>query len=209
MFASVVASASRAGTVVVCVEAAIFVIAAAVSRRHNYRAAGLIFASLLVCTLVAGWTSVWERFLIPDLFAVRRELFAATVEMIRAKPLTGFGLGAWPSVYPAFATIDPPGVFMNHAHNDWAEWTAEGGLPFVTLLMVFACAMTMRLRENLWALGIPAVLAHAFVDFPLQKPALACAVFWMAGVAVASALRSASRLAKAAVEPGSCERLPL
>ncbi len=180
MFASVIASASRAGAVVVCVEALIFLVAATFSRR-DLRAAGLIAASLIVCTLIGGWSYVWERFSSPDPLAYRRELLVATVAMIRARPLTGFGLGAWPSVYPAFAVFDPPGVSMNHAHDDWAEWAAEGGLPFLGLLAVLGCVLTWRTRRNLWTLGVPAVLAHALVDFPLQKSALICSVLFLAG----------------------------
>jgi O-antigen ligase len=187
MFASVIASASRAGAVIVCVEALVFLTAGCLGRSRNRRAAGMVAVSLLVCTLVGGWTYVIERFSVSDPFAFRREMLIATVDMIKARPVVGFGLGTWPTVYPAFAVFDPPGVYMNHAHNDWAEWAAEGGLPFLGMLAVFAGAAVSRLRRNLWALGIPAVLAHSLLDFPLQKPALACVVFFLAGVAAASA----------------------
>ena len=183
MFASVIASASRAGTLIVCGEALIFLVAASFSRR-NYRAAGLVAASLILCTLLGGWSYVWERFSYSDPFEYRREMLTATIAMIRARPLTGFGLGAWPSVYPAFAVFDPPGVYMNHAHNDWAEWTAEGGLPLLTLLAIFGCALALRTRKHLWTLGVPAVLAHALLDFPLHKAAIVCALFFLAGASV-------------------------
>ncbi|MGA2595863.1 MAG: O-antigen ligase family protein [Bryobacteraceae bacterium] len=183
MFASVIASASRAGTVIVCVEALIFLMAASFSRR-NFRAVGLISASLILCTLLGGWSYVWERFSYSDPFEYRREMLTATIAMIRARPLTGFGLGAWPSVYPAFAVFDPPGVYMNHAHNDWAEWTADGGLPLLGLLAIFGGALALRTRKNPWTLGIPAVLAHALLDFPLHKSAIACALFLLAGASL-------------------------
>ncbi len=183
MFASVIASASRAGTAIVCVEALIFLVAASLVRR-NHRAAGLIAVSLILCTLLGGWSYVWERFSHPDPFEYRREMLTSTIAMIRVRPLTGFGLGAWPGVYPAFAVFDPPGIYMNHAHNDWAEWTADGGLPFLGLLAIFGCALALRTRRNLWALGVPAVLAHALLDFPLHKSAIACALFFFAGVSL-------------------------
>ena len=84
----------------------------------------------------------------------------------------------------AFAVFDPPGVFMNHAHNDWAEWTADGGLPFLGLLAIFGCALALRARQNLWTLGVPAVFAHALLDFPLHKSAIACVLFFLAGVSL-------------------------
>ena len=49
----------------------------------------------------------------------------------------GFGLGSWPWAYPRYAIIDPV-LFANHAHNDWAEWAADGGLPFALLIGLVA-----------------------------------------------------------------------
>lgn len=184
MFASVIASGSRAGTIVVCIEVLIFVLAACLGSRRGYRTAGLIAASILVCTLIGGWSYVWQRFAAGDPFAGRREMLRATLSMIESRPLTGFGLGTWPTVYPAYAVFDPPGVYMNHAHNDWAEWMSEGGVPLLAMLVIFALAFAARLRTSLWSLGILGVLAHALVDFPMQKPAIACAVFFLAGASL-------------------------
>ena len=207
MFGSVVACASRAGTLLVGIEVLVFLGLVCFGKHRNYRAGGLIVASLLICTLVGGWSYVWERFASSsDLFAARREMLTATIDMIRAQPLTGFGLGAWPTVYPAFAVFDPPGIYMNHAHNDWAEWAAEGGLPFLAIMTAFGAALLLYTRANLWALGIPIVLVHAIVDFPFQKPAIAAAVFFLAGAAVAS--RDHTKSATASGGSDSCE-LPL
>jgi O-antigen ligase len=203
MFASVVACGSRAGTLIVCVEALVFLMAACVGQRRNYRAAGLLAASLVVCTLIGGWSYVWERFAGGNLFAYRREMLIATIDMIGARPLTGFGLGTWPSVYPAFTVFDPPGVYMNHAHNDWAEWTADGGVPLLGMLASFACAAALRVRKRLWTLGISAVLAHALVDFPLHKPAILGALFFLAGAAFA-APGGDPQVATASAEFDSC-----
>lgn len=208
MFASVIAAGSRAGTIVVFAEVMVFLAAATFGRQRNRRAVSLIFASLMICTAIGGWGLVAERFLDPDPFAYRREMLTATLDMFRMRPVTGFGLGSWPWVYQAFAVFDPPGVYMNHAHNDWAEWASEGGIPLVAILAVFAFALIRRVRKNLWALGIPAVLAHAIVDFPLQKPALTCALFFLAGIAVAEA-ENWSRLPMGAEERDNSGMQPL
>ena len=186
-FASVVVTGSRAGTALVCLEVLVFSAAACLGPRRNARAAALAGAIVLASVVVGGWSYIWERFSAADPFAFRREMLIATVDMIRTKPLTGFGLGTWPTVYPAFAVFDPPGVYMNHAHNDWAEWTAEGGVVMPVLLLGFALAAARIVWRHPWALGILAVLAHAVIDFPMQKPALACALFFYAGVAAAAA----------------------
>jgi hypothetical protein len=141
-----------------------------------------VAAILVLCAAAGGWGYLSKRLTIEEPFELRGKLLASTVEMVRSKPLTGFGLGTWPAVYPAFALVDPPGVYMNHAHNDWAEWTAEGGLPMLALAGLLAVAAALSLRTSLWGLGVAAVLVHSLVDFPMQKPALACAVFFVLGV---------------------------
>jgi O-antigen ligase len=54
--------------------------------------------------------------------------------MAREKPWTGFGLGIWPTVYPANALYDD-GTFVNEAHNDWLQWAVEGGVPLVAAML--------------------------------------------------------------------------
>ena len=101
------------------------------------------------------------------------------------RPWTGFGLGTWPFVYPAHAIIDK-GVFANHAHNDWAEWAGEGGVPMVLLLLsilVWSVRYSFRFP---WGVGVVAVFVHSLVDFPLQKPSLAALLFAMLGTMAAS-----------------------
>jgi O-antigen ligase len=204
MFASVLACGSRAGTLLVCLEALIFL--AVAGFRRNYVAAGVVAASLLVCTAIGGSTYVQKRFAGSDLFAARQEMLTSTLAMIEQRPVTGFGLGTWPTVYPAFAVFDPPGTYMNHAHNDWAEWAAEGGLPFAAVLAAFLLAAASGVRRNLWTIGILAVFAHGLIDFPLHKPAIVSAVFFLTGVSMGARKISAK---SAAEESRSCEPKPL
>ena len=49
----------------------------------------------------------------------------------------GFGLGTFETVYPHFALFDI-GLIVNHAHNDWLEWAAEGGVPLALALLSLA-----------------------------------------------------------------------
>ena len=65
---------------------------------------------------------------------MRADLLRSSVAMARERPLTGFGLGAWPSAYPGYALYDD-GTFVNQAHNDWAQWTVEGGLPLLLAML--------------------------------------------------------------------------
>lgn len=190
MFSSVVACASRAGTVIVVVEVIVLLVMTSRGEAKAYQRGALLIASLLLFAALGGWQVVWERFQLQDPFAYRREMLLATINMIQAKPLTGHGLGTWPSVYPQFALFDPPGIYMNHAHNDWAEWAAEGGIALSIMLGIFGAGLAWSVRRIPWALGLIAVCLHAGVDFPFQKAALALTFFALAGIAYAASMES-------------------
>jgi hypothetical protein len=125
----------------------------------------------LVVTAVVGWESVWNRFWAPDPLAVRRELAISSFHMAASHPWFGTGLGTWPTVYPRYAIIDI-GAFANQAHDDWLQWTAEGGFPFgIMLATLFFWSLRPAFR-SVWGLGVVAVFLHAIVDYPFSRPAL-------------------------------------
>ena len=184
MFAAVVAAVSRAGAVIVILELATILLLAwfrglipAVSLRKKI----LQMAALsMLLAAVVGWEVTLEKFREPEPYRVRRELLYSSLAMIADRPWTGFGLGTWPTVYPAYARFDN-GLAANHAHNDWAEWAAEGGFPFITLLAMLAAWSVRPGTDSLWGIGVPAVFAHSLVDYPLREPALALLLFAMLG----------------------------
>ena len=88
-------------------------------------------------------------------------------------------------MYPAYATFDN-GLIANQAHNDWAEWTAEGGVGFVLLLLVVASWSAARALRHPWALGVVSVFLHSLVDYPLREPALAAVMFALLGALAAA-----------------------
>jgi O-antigen ligase len=92
--------------------------------------------------------------------------------MIRDRPALGFGLGTWSTAYPAYALRDN-GLLANQAHNDWAQWAVEGGLPFLLLILAIAGRSVRPAFRSLWGIGVLAVFVHSLVDYPLQRPALA------------------------------------
>jgi hypothetical protein len=187
MYASVIACGARAGAVVVTAETLVIAIVALHRSRRAYGMVLVLAVSMALCTGVAGWQYIWVRLQDSDPMAVRRELLVSTLQMIHARPFTGFGLGTWPIIYPAFAVFDPPGVFMNHAHNDWAEWIADGGLPFGGFLITIPAGSVALLWRSWWALGVPAALIHSLVDFPMQKAALGALAFFILGAAASDA----------------------
>ena len=104
--------------------------------------------------------------------------------MIHSRPWIGFGLGTFRTVYPAFATVDF-GAVAQHAHNDWAEWAADGGVPFSLLLLSIAIWNVRRTFRAVWGIGMVAVFVHAAVDFPLQRPVLELWLFALLGALAA------------------------
>ena len=175
LYASVVASASRTGVVIVSGE--ILAVAALMwaGGQTSGRAVGLSLVKILavfgVFTAVVGWQTVWDRLLMLDPMSIRRELAISTLRMIASHPWAGVGLGVWPTVYPRFAVVDI-GAFANQAHNDWLQWAAEAGVPFaLTMVGLFLWCVRACLR-SVWGLGAVAVLLHALVDYPFSRPAL-------------------------------------
>jgi O-antigen polymerase len=184
MFAATMAAVSRAGVLIVASELIAILLLA---RFRRLIPAGNLWKTVawaaglsVVLAAVVGWQVTLEKFREPEPYRVRRELLLSSVAMMADRPWTGFGLGSWPAVYPAYARFDN-GLAANHAHNDWAEWAAEGGLPFVALLTVLALWSIRPGLDSLWGIGIPAVFAHSLVDYPLREPALAVLLFLMLG----------------------------
>jgi hypothetical protein len=83
-------------------------------------------------------------------------------------------------VYPRYAVKDFS-FYVNHANNDWAEFAADGGVPFLLLVMIpFAAAVPAAIR-NPWALGLVAIVLHACVDFPFPRSAVSGWMFALLG----------------------------
>ncbi len=173
LYASVIASASRTGTLLATAEILVMMTAMWRRGRASGRSVGLSLAGIvLLCAAfvaVVGPETVWARFQVPE--PMRPQFAVASLHMIAAHPWFGEGMGTWPTVYPHYAVVDF-GYFVNQAHSDWLQWAAEGGLPFA-LVMASLFVWTLRHAvRSLWALGVVSVFLHALVDYPFSRPAL-------------------------------------
>ena len=188
LYASVIASASRAGAALVTLELIAILLLALFQRRISLRTAGQalgLFVLFVGCFgAVVGWQALWHRLQTPDPFVTRRELLHSTLDMIHQRPAMGFGLGTWATAYPAFAYSDD-GLFSNQAHNDWAQWAAEGGLPLFLFLLSIAVWSVRPAARSLWGIGVVSVFLHCLVDYPIQRPALGGLFFVLLGVLAA------------------------
>jgi O-antigen ligase len=188
MVVSVFAAASRAGAMLVTIEillVPIMAVRAKIIARHQGLAAfGKIGVCVALGALVVGYSAVWKRFLLADPYVIRREVWMSALHMIRDRAGMGFGLGTWASAYPQYALFDP-GMVVNQAHSDWLQWTVEGGIPYLLLMLIVAVLLSRAAVRSIWGIGVVFVLVHAMADYPFQqRPALAALVFAVAGAAV-------------------------
>jgi len=184
MFAATLASGSRAGVLLVSMEFLVFLILMVARRRMPVKSIAAIVAVVLVlmtgAALVAGTERIRGRFEERNPFALRRNLLDATLKMIPLRPWFGSGMGTWAIVFPRFATFDS-NVYVNEAHNDWAQWTAEGGIPFTVILAALLFSLVRPALRSVWGLGVISVIGHSFVDYPLREPVLMFLFFTLAG----------------------------
>ncbi len=188
MFASVIVSTSRMGFTLVTAE--LLIVPAILIRRRNVRftqllaGAAVLAGMVVILTLAVGPEVLTERFGMKDPYAIRREFVYSSIQMFKDNPLLGVGLGNWATAYPRYAIIDI-GRYANQAHNDWAQWAVEGGAPLLLLQLGLAFWAIPRALRTGWGAGIAAVLLHCFVDYPIQRPAVALVFFAILGAVAA------------------------
>lgn len=136
--------------------------------------------------------------------SARVEVWKETLGLWRRFPISGTGLGSFESAFPMVETPELAVVTWQHAHNDWVELLATGGLLAGVAVMVGLIALVARLRSNLLCsrsqeaaaaalAGVGAVVAvgfHEFLDFGLTQPANAFTLAVLVGVAAAGDRRS-------------------
>ncbi len=187
IYASVIGSASRAGTLFCTAEVLVMLLIWIVRQRNSEKKekgksklrstlaiVALIPVLAAVFTFAVGWQHVMDRFQSKHPIAARWDFLVAAVHMAESRPLTGFGLGTFPEVYQRYAVKDYP-FYANHAHNDWAEFAADGGIPFLLLVLIpFAVVIPVAIRHP-WGLGLVTVMIHAAMDLSFSAPRR----FWM------------------------------
>ncbi len=178
-------------------------------RPRRWKGSPLAWAGLAVMALVAiigvraavGWMSVDES------EGLRHALADATWRLGNAHAPWGSGIGTFTRVFeqaaPASLWLR---TYVNHAHNEYAQWWLEGGV----LAMVALAAGLAVLAGAGWRVvkargqdgdailasscivALCAVLAHSWADFPLRTLALMTTFAVLAGL-VFGALADARR----------------
>jgi O-antigen ligase len=183
--ASVIATGSRAGSLLILCELGTLLLVQ-IRARILFPLTGVAIA-----VMATGWDTLADRLSHEDWSSHRRQLYASTVAMVAERPALGHGLGTFEEAYPRFATFDMDRR-VNHAHNDWLEWAAEGGLVVPLCLITFLALVAWHSRRHLWSWGIAFVLAHSVVDYPLQRAGMS-GWFWAVGGTVLAAASGEKR----------------
>ncbi len=184
---------------------------AAYHRRWRLVPVGLVM--LVVGLGLVAWTGLERglgRLLGTSVHSVtasaRVEVWSGTLELWQRFPFFGTGLGTFEAAFPMVESEAVASVGWVHAHNDWVELLATGGLFASLALMVGAVAIGVRLGRRLLRAGDPeaaavalaglgafvAVGLHELLDFGLTLPANSWTLAVLLGVAAADETGSES-----------------
>ncbi|MGC2186758.1 MAG: O-antigen ligase family protein, partial [Terriglobales bacterium] len=192
MAGTIFLSGSRGGMIAFVLEIVFFGALTLMQRRNPRVAIGLVALCVLALAflLFLGKGQVLGR--LGDLApGIRWNITKDCLRMFTHRPVWGFGLGTFPTVYPSYRTFYT-NLFVNEAHNDYAQVLVETGLLGFGLMLWFLICLyrsglpTSRRWEFKWdgalslaaLLGCTGILFHSFVDFNMQIPANA-ALFYV------------------------------
>ena len=216
MGVALVMTASRGGIISLIAEILFFAIVTAIFRkpteeRHRRKSrlravgvrlalAGVLLFGLFIGVLTLGGEMSLNRLIVDsvntnDPTTGRAHFWSVTLQIIKAHPLIGTGLGAFGVVYTKFDTRN--GLFrLEQAHNDYLQVLSDGGIIGAALALAFVGLLfyraLVRARSNddfrrgvaLASLGgCFAVLVHSFFDFTLHTTSNALLFLVLAALA--------------------------
>ncbi len=150
-----------------------------------------VVAFVVVLTVQFALYRILQRFAIDPLADARIPFARTTYEAASSYWPFGSGVGTFVPVYATFEKVQDaiPGVYVNHAHNDFLEiWLETGGVG-VVLMGLFALWLAYRFAKA-WRRGFPGaqeidrvlaraatvvivlLLAHSLLDYPLRTAAM-------------------------------------
>ena len=216
MAASIFLSGSRAGMIAFVLQMVVLGALLSWKRRGGWRQPLTLAAVLAVVILFLVWmggNELTRR--LASIHSEAREEINGGVRlsidrdcwrMFLQRPLAGWGVGAFPIVYPQFRSFYTT-FFVNQAHNDYLQLLVETGLAGFSIAVWFMVLVFRGAEKKLknWTetasgavtvaalLGILGILVHSFLDFNLQIPANAALFYVLCGIAAAAPLQESKR----------------
>jgi O-antigen ligase len=164
--------------------------------------AGLAFGLIVVLiggTIAVGGSDVFTRLLgtanADDPTTGRTHFWSVTLDVIKAYPIIGSGLGSYSVIYPRYDSRN--GFYrLEQAHNDYLQTLADGGivgglLGLGFLVVLFGKGFARRETDDKFRRGVAtgalagcfAVLVHSFFDFTLHTTSNALLFLILAALA--------------------------
>jgi O-antigen ligase len=199
MVGTIFLSGSRGGMLAIVTELMLFAVLLVKQKRGLLTAIGLGLFLLIVASLLL-WVGGGELAKRVSSFGpnhseltsdIRSSINRDGLHMFLKKPVLGWGLGAFPIVYPEFRTFYT-NFFINEAHNDYLQLLVETGVVGFGIMIWWVLTTYLRAAKKIrnWTsdtsgavalaciLGLSGILVHSAVDFNLQIPANA-ALFYV------------------------------
>lgn len=207
---------SRGGVISFIAEVVFFVLVTAFWRKENERTSrwfsrirgalvrvalgialviGLVIGGLLLGSGDVPLSRLVDSVNTDDPTTGRAHFWSVTVDMIKAHPILGTGLGAFGVIYTRFDNRNGS-LRLEQAHNDYLQILSDGGVVGASLGLAFVVLLfsrafyRMRTRDPfrrgvaLAAVGgCFAVLVHSFFDFTLHTTANALLFLVLAALA--------------------------
>jgi O-antigen ligase len=159
----------------------------------------VLIVGLIGGTLAVGGADVFTRLLgtpnAADPTTGRAHFWSTTLDVIKAYPVMGTGLGSFSVIYTSYDSRN--GYFrLEQAHNDYLQTLADGGiigglLGLTFLFFLFRNGFARRKTDDKFRRGVAtgalagcfAVLVHSFFDFTLHTTSNALLFLILAAMA--------------------------
>jgi O-antigen ligase len=213
---SIFVSLSRGAMISTCLSLIVFTVF--LLKKKINKANTLLIIGVIILSALSigwfGWDQIFERFARLKnaqgiIYESRLDFWKDSQDIIRQYPITGSGMGTFRHMYPLHRSIKSD-RFLTHAHNDYLELLAEGGVIAFFLAAAFLATLfykTYRVfskRRDGFSIylyigcitAMVSMLLHSFTDFNLHIGANGLWFFFIAGIAVCAAntgLRQQSR----------------
>ena len=204
---SILLSVSRGGIITLCLALVFFVIFSS-NLTGQWRNRWAVLLIILVILMISwlGWDPIVQKF--GNIWGDqglntngRLPVLLDSLKMTGDFLLTGSGFGTYEVTFPAYRTVPGDGIVFDHAHNDYIELLATGGLIgfllaawFVLSVVIQAVQMLRKRRDRYSQLltiaaltAIIALLLHSVVDFQMYNGANGLYFFFFCGLAIAAA----------------------
>ncbi len=204
---SIFVSLSRGAMISTCLSLLLFTFFLLKRKISKGNTTLIIFVIILTALSIGwfGWDQIFERFAQLKntqgiIYESRLDFWKDSLDIIKHFTITGAGLGAFSHIYPLHRSIISE-LFLDHAHNDYLELLAEGGILGFLIAFSFLASLFYKTYKAFSArrdaisiylymgciTALAAILFHSFTDYNLHIGANGLWFFFIAGIAVTSA----------------------